>query len=366
MIAIIISNLFRRRARTLLTALGVGVGVAMMVGLLSLSQGIKDSAAELIHLGGSDLGLFQAGASDPTASVLPESLAERLKRSPEITAATPVLLLVEAVKQQPSAVLFGVQPGSFFMRNMVYLEGGPPRGAELAVGEVLAKELHLTLGSHLAVDGRQLPVVGIYRTGILYEDSGGALELHFAQTLAGRTGEATLFAVELGPGVKAEVAGKRLEKELPGITAITTPEQAARAGANGALIGNATDVIIVVALIVGGISVTNTMVMATIERQGELALLATVGWTPLQVGALIVGEGVAVSMLGAAVGLLLGVLGSKGLVLSLGVGRLVSPSVTAWGLGKGLLVGIAIGVLGGIYPAWRAVRMPPLKGLARV
>jgi len=363
---IIISNLFRRRARTVLTALGVGVGVAMMVALLSISQGIKESAAGLIHLGGSDLGLFQSGVSDPTASVLPESLGARLARNQLITAATPVLLLVEAVKRQPSAVVFGVRPGSFFMHDMVYLEGGPPRGRAVAVGEVLAKELHLAIGSQLTVNGQRLPVVGVYRTGIVYEDSGATLELAYAQRLAGRADEATLFAVQLGPGVKAETAGRRLERELPGIMAITTPEQAARAGANGALIGNATDVIIVVALIVGGISVTNTMVMATIERQGELALLSTVGWTPRQVGTLIVGEGVAISLLGAAVGLVLGVLGSKGLVLSLGVGRLVSPSVTAWGLGKGLLVGVAIGIVGGIYPAWRAVRMPPLKGLARV
>jgi putative ABC transport system permease protein len=69
--------------------------------------------------------------------------------------------------------------------------------------------------------------------------------------------------------------------------------------------------------------------------------------------------------MGAAIGLLLGVLGSQGLVEGLGVGAYVSPSVTAWGLGRGLLVGIAIGVLGGIYPAWRVTRMAPLRGLAR-
>ena len=49
----------------------------------------------------------------------------------------------------------------------------------------------------------------------------------------------------------------------------------------------------------------------------------------------------------------------------MGVGAYVSPSVTAWGLGRGLLVGVTIGVLGGLYPAWRITRMTPLQGLAR-
>jgi putative ABC transport system permease protein len=89
------------------------------------------------------------------------------------------------------------------------------------------------------------------------------------------------------------------------------------------------------------------------------------GWSPQRVATLVVGEGIGVSLLGAAIGLLLGVIGSQLLVDAIGVGAYVSPSITAWGLGRGLLVGVSIGVLGGLYPAWRVTRMPPLKGLAR-
>jgi putative ABC transport system permease protein len=365
MLALIANNLMRRRARTLLTALGVAVGVAMIVALLALTQGLQSSAAGLIHLGGSDLGVFQAGVSDPTASMLPESLAQRLDHNPLVERATPIVLLVEAIPGQPAAVTFGVRPGSFFMRNLVFLSGGAPAPGQVALGEALAHALHAHPGARVRVKGATATVSGVYRTGILYEDSGAVIPLAAAQALNSRSGEATLIAVQLAPGSPARRAGARLERELPGTEVISTPEQAARAGANGVLISNAVNVIIVVALIVGGISVTNTMVMATMERQGELALLATVGWSARQVGGLIIGEGIAVSLLGAALGLLLGVLGSLGLVAGLGVSSYVTPVITAWGLGRGLLVGIAIGVLGGLYPAWRATRLPPLKGLAR-
>ena len=98
--------------------------------------------------------------------------------------------------------------------------------------------------------------------------------------------------------------------------------------------------IVIIALVIGAISVTNTMAMSVLERQGELALLSTVGWSDARVAALVIGEGIGVSVLGAAIGLVLGVLGSLLLVDVMGVGAYVSPSMTAWGLGRGLLVGV--------------------------
>ena len=123
--------------------------------------------------------------------------------------------------------------------------------------------------------------------------------------------------------------------------------------------------IVFLALVIGAISVTNTIAMSVLERQGELALLSTIGWSDARVATLVIGEGVGVSVLGAAIGLFLGVLGSLLLVDVMGVSTYVSPSITAWGLGRGLIVGVLIGVLGGLYPAWRVTRMTPLRGLAR-
>ncbi len=156
-----------------------------------------------------------------------------------------------------------------------------------------------------------------------------------------------------------------ITRQFPHTIVIATGEEAARAGANGALIHNATLVIVIIALVLGAVSVTNTMAMSVLERQGELALLSTVGWSNPRIAALVIGEGVGVSVLGAAIGLVLGVLGSLLLVDLMGVGAYVAPSVTAWGLGRGLIVGVTIGVLGGLYPAWRVTRITPLQGLAR-
>ncbi len=366
MLSIITTNLLRRRTRTLFTAAGIAVGIATIVALLSFTQGLKETAAGLAHLGGSGLGVFQSNVSDPTASILPASLVGRLAAEPYVARATPLVLLVEGIKGEPGAVTFGADPRGFFARSLVIVAGARQVApeSEALVGDRLAARRHLAPGDILTVSGHTYRVAGIYHSGILFEDSGAVLSLAQSRLLAARPEEETDVVVDLSSRTHAGAAAKAIEHGFPGTQVISDPQQALRAGANGTLISKAILVIVVMALIVGAIGVANTMAMSILERQGELGLLSTVGWSPRRVATLVLGEGVAVSMLGAMAGLLFGVIGGDLLVRALGVSAYVSPAVTAWGLGRGLLVGFAIGVLGGIYPAWRVTHMQPLKVLA--
>jgi putative ABC transport system permease protein len=297
--------------------------------------------------------------------VLQTTLVTRLDRNPDIASATPLVLIVGKVPASPSAFVFGADLQGFFARRLVYASGGPPSSGAIAVSDGLAASLHLKLGARLLVDGHRFSVSGVYHSGVTYEDQGAVLPLATAQAITGLLGEATTIPVERAPGASTAAATRAIEHEFQGTQVIADPGEAARAGANGALIHSATLVIIIIALILGAISVTNTMAMSVLERQGELALLSTVGWSAPRVAALVIGEGIGVSLLGAAIGLVFGVLGSLLLIKLIGAGAYVSPQITAWGLGRGLLVGVSIGVLGGIYPAWRVTRMAPLKGLSR-
>ena len=74
--ALIWTNLLRRRARSLLTAVGVSLGVGLIVALLSISAGVQSAVNNVIHLGGADFGLFQGQVTQLTSSLLPDHLAE--------------------------------------------------------------------------------------------------------------------------------------------------------------------------------------------------------------------------------------------------------------------------------------------------
>src|SRR5215211_9090924 len=142
MAGLVFTNLARRKARAAATALGIALGVATIVALLSVGSGLKRTAGELVHLGQADMGIFQSGVSDPTASVLPTPLATRLERRPDVAEATPLLLVIEGVRQEPAAVVFGAEPEGFFRRRLVVTQGNGGGGAigprRILVGDKLA------------------------------------------------------------------------------------------------------------------------------------------------------------------------------------------------------------------------------------
>ena len=178
MLALVVSNVLRHRTRSVATAFGIALGVGTIVALLSVGAGLKQAAGQLIHLGRADLGVFQSGVQDPTASLLPVSLAERLQQRPDVALATPMLLVVGEVEGSPAAIAFGVQPGGFVARRLVMTQGRPGlHPGDILVGDRLARELHLHPGSRLRVRRREFRVTGIYHSGIFFQDSGATLDL---------------------------------------------------------------------------------------------------------------------------------------------------------------------------------------------
>ncbi|HUE28165.1 MAG TPA: ABC transporter permease [Solirubrobacteraceae bacterium] len=365
MIGLIGANVWRRKARTFLTALGIAVGVGAVVALLALSTGLNNTAAQFVHLGRADLGLFQRDAGDPTSSVLPLSLLGRLERQPEVASATPIQLVIGAVPNQPQAIVLGLDPAGFATRQLVITAGAPASAGRVLVGDQLAGQARVGPGGRLRLGSRNFEVAGVYHSGLSYEDGGVVTTLGDAQSLAGRTPqEVTTFAVKLTPEVPLASAERRLARAFPGLLPIADPSEAVRAGANTVLITKAVLLMAVLALIIGALAVANTMLAALLERRRELALLSAIGWSAPQLGTLVLGEALAVSLLGTGIGLVLGLAASKLLPGVLGLSGFISPALTAWGLGRAVLIGILIGTLGAIYPIWRVTRTRPAAALA--
>lgn len=366
MLALILANLRRRTARTALTAAGIAVGVASVVALLSLSTGLTRTAGQLIHLGRADLGLFQADAGDPTTSVLPLSLLPRVSAEPYVSEATPIQLASSVVSGSPAAVVFGIEPGSFVGRRLVFTSGRRPGAGQAAIGDLLAAQLHLGPGSSVRLGHERFTVSGVYHSGTAFQDQGVITSLAAAQRLAGRTPqEVTTIAVRVPPQVPVSTAQRKLLRAFPGLQAISTPDEALRAGANSQLISKAVVLIVVLALIIGVLAVANTMLAAVLERRRELALLATIGWSSKQLAGLVLGEAVAVSLLGTGLGLLLGYLASGFLPPALGLQSFISAQLTVWTLGRAMLIGVLIGLVGAIFPVWRVARTWSAASLAQ-
>lgn len=365
MLGMVGANLARRWGRTILTGVGVAVGVTTIVALLALTGGLSRSAGDLARLGRADFGVFQSGLADLTASSLPDSVVQRIRAVPGVAAAAPIQIVANTVAADSGTLIYGAEPDSFLARRLVLVSGRDAAGRELMVGSEAARRLHVVPGQQLVIAGRAMPVAGIYRSGISLEDSGVVLPLSLTQQLSRRPGEVSMVAVSIAPGYRETDVERAVQRNIPGTLALGDPSEVARVDTNGRIISKAAVIIAVLALLLGAVVVINTMAMAIIERRTEFGVLAAVGWTRARIARLILGETVAVSLTGAAIGLGLGVLASELLVNLLTAATFVSPSITLWVLGRGLLVGFALGVLGALFALWQIMRLPALKALQR-
>ena len=349
--SLIWKNLLRRPARTVFTAVGVGLGVGLIVALLAITNGVRRTAADLMHVGRADFGLYQAEVSDFTRSLLAEGLAAKVAADPGVAAVAKVKLLVDG-----GLLVFGLDPHEFAYRRLVVVAG--------TRGDVMAgdhSEKHL--GDIVSVAGRPFTVVGIYHSGDRFEDLGIALPLHTVEALAKRPGEITSIGVtvKLGQNVKAVAA--RLQRHYPGIAAITEPGQAIKVDTSSRLIISTGWIVSILALIVGGIGVTNTMAMSVFERTREIGILRAVGWPALRVGVMIVSEAVGICLIALGVGCGLGILAADLFVGRSALSGLISPTYTASTFIWGLVFALGVGLLGALYPAWRAIRLAPIEAL---
>jgi putative ABC transport system permease protein len=264
-----------------------------------------------------------------------------------------VKLLVDRGK-----LVFGLDPKEFAYRRFVVLHGR--RGTAMA-GDHSGRRV----GDAFTVGRRRFVVQGIYHSGDHFEDLGYVLPLPVVEQLAGRPGELTSIGVSVKLGSNAKAVARSLERRFPGVVAIDEPGQAIKVDTSSRVIISTGWIISILALIVGGIGVTNTMAMAVFERVREIGILRAVGWRTSRIAALVVCEAIGICLLALAIGCALGVLAAELFVGHSALSDLIQPSFTASTFAWGLAFALGVGLLGAAYPTWRAIRLEPIEALRR-
>ncbi|NJN83676.1 MAG: ABC transporter permease [Caldilineaceae bacterium] len=358
----ILKNLWRRGTRSLLTVLGIAIGVAAVVALGAMAQGITQNYGNALGLS-NDLLVTQANSYDVVFSNLDQELGDRIQGIPDVGNVDAGVFSWIAVGDIPYFLVYGYEPNSVAMGHYRIVEGKPVTSPkQIAIGRRGADALSLGVDDTLRIYGIPYRIVGIYETGQGMEESGGVVTLEDAQTIAQKQRQVSLFQVGLRRGANREQVMARIENLDSELTVSTSSDYEGNQQWTASLQGLAWG-IAAIAILIGGLGMMSAMVMSVLERTREIGTLRAVGWSRWQVLRMIMGESILLSLTGGLLGIVLGVFLAWSAAQIPGVGAFLEGSFSASIFVQGLVTALALGLVGGIYPAWTAANLQPVEAL---
>ena len=364
--ALIVKNLFRQRMRTTLTAVGIAVGIATVVALGVTTSGLRAASAEFVRSGGADFMVAQKGASDLSFSAVPERDWRTIEARPDVERATGVLFEVAHVGSNPFFLYFGYEPQALRRLGIRPVVGrllASEGGREALLGTKAASAVGVSVGQTIVLDGTSFRIVGLYRTGDLWQDSGAIVPLATAQRLSSKKNVVTAVHVVTARGDDPRELADALERDFPRLVAIESAADYGKVDQGFRILDAVNLAVSLLAVGIGAIGVMNTMIMSVFERTREIGVLRAVGWRGSRIVRMILLESAALCVVGAVVGVLLGILAARAILLVPAVSTFLTPAYTAQVFVRALVVGLVVAFAGALYPAIRAVRLSPMEAL---
>jgi len=376
------SGLRSRKIRAALSALGIAIGIAAMVGVLGLSESSKsDLLAELDELG-TNLLTVQAGTGFGAGDgALPDESDEMIARIGTVSgtaAVSPIDTKVYRNEFVPPGETGGITVAAADPNLLDTLHGSVADGVFLdetntdyplaVVGSVAAERLGITNLDEpvlVYIGDQYVEVVGILNEFPLAPDldrsvmiSEGAAEAFYADDVVPST-----IYVRVQPDridETRDVLPATADPEDPAEVEVSRPSDLIEAQAAAE---SAFDALFLglgaVALLVGGIGIANVMVIAVIERRGEIGLRRAIGATRAHIRHQFLTEALILAALGGAAGVAIGVGVTVAYATSQDWAVIIPPQATVGGFAAAL----AIGAIAGLYPAMRAAKLPPTEAL---
>jgi putative ABC transport system permease protein len=388
--------LTERRARALLTIVGIAIGPLALVMISSVIDGYGEYVISQIEgLGQNAIVLFPESGYKFTQNDL-----SVIRSIPHVKRAEPFYTLQAQVKvgmQTKVVFVYAIPVDVVFeaIRGLELLNGSIPSDVEYlkaivghriayddngnevySLGDVLTITYLRTTGGRTEVKRASITVAGILRefggAFILSPDTTIFLPLSAGQRVLGLSEWSGVFVLVESSTYVPEVM-KVLQDAYRGSASIISFQSIANIV--NSVIGAMNFISFAASLSAFAVAIAGvaaTMITSVIERTREIGLLKSLGFTNLQVLLMILMESIVMSLIGGVIGMALGVVGAHILALRGFEIRAVAtavmvirapPKITITNIGRATVLTMLIGVAGGIFPAYRASKIPPAVAL---
>jgi putative ABC transport system permease protein len=384
----VLRDIFRRKGRSILTMSGIAVGVFALVVLGAIAENSNVYVSKLVGYYSHAIVVTEendanwvgmANGNRPLSMQTVEQIGQHAgvdSVSPQVN----MLYDVGYLSVIPPMVL-GTEPGSKDYESFTLSEGRGLQSGEshtAVLGPDLAKQLKVKLGETIDVRGQEFEVVGLLdRTYVNLLDSSVFVSLADAQNLyvgsLPKTFQATVKPQDLvvqamvyvKPGVDPDALAAELSREVSGIRATGPAAMMKTVNSLLSLLNVVVGAIAALALLIGALSVVNTMMMSVSERTREIGVKRALGASRSRVAREVLLESAVMAGLGGLGGLAIGAMVAFGLNAAI----VAATGTTVFVLTARLAIGaiafaMFLGAIGGLYPARHASRLDPATALA--
>jgi ABC-type antimicrobial peptide transport system permease subunit len=359
----VLRNLWRRKTRTLLTMLGIAIGVAAVVAFSAFGEGWATGFEKTMSTADADLTVGQKDAVMLMLSTVEAQVGDEIKQISGVAQISGVVIGFLSMPESPYFIVIGQDPRGFAVKHYRIVEGQSlSLRRQMIIGKTTAKNFKKSIGENFRINDVPYRVVGIYETGVSFEDGGAVIGLADAQRAFEKNQKVSYLAIKLEDIRRVDEIKDEIETRWPELTATRSGETTTQSDTLG-LFRSFGWFLGIFAVIVGGLGMMNTTLMSVFERTREIGVLRAVGWRRRRVVGMILGESVTLALLGGILGILLGIGLTRATSLLPAVETLLSGILTPTIYLQAIATALLLGTVGGIYPAWRAAQLSPVEAM---
>jgi len=382
-LSLVVKNPFRNKTRSALAIVGIAIGIMVIVALGMVTGGLENSTQSTLKAGAAEITILQTGSNSfGSGGTLNESLVTSIlsingvKDTAGILRASNTSTTTATLNSNSSQGGFGPEGVSItgIDLNKLSLIGidsvngtafSNSSTDEVIIGKTAAQSLNKTVGDTINLYGKDFKVTGTFETGNFITDAGIMMPLSTLQNLTSNKNKVSNILVKVTDNANVTTVSQSIEDAYPNQLTTTTAEAtASRINQGLSFIDTASWAISLLAIFIGAVGVINTMIMSVYERTREIGVLKAVGWKDRRILGMILGESIVLTLIAFIVGTVVAVVGVELiLALSPSVGGIIKPSFAYDIFLRAFIVAFLVGVLGGLYPAYRASRLSPTEAL---
>ncbi|MEG3224308.1 MAG: ABC transporter permease [Methanobacteriales archaeon Met13] len=380
-LSLMVKNPFRNKTRSSLAIIGIAIGIMVIIALGMVTGGLKASTQSTLKAGAAEISVVQTGSGDFGGGRINESRIADVQKINGVKDAAGTLRATNtsSAASSQSGVPSPSSGGSFGFsvtgidRNKLSLAGvDSVNGAlysdgsanEVILGKTAAEELQKNVGDTIVLFGKDFTITGIYETGNFITDGGAFMSLTTLQNLTNNATQVSSIAVKVNENANVTQVSNTIQNTYPNELSTTSAASMANRMNNAlSTIDMASWAISILAIVIGGVGVVNTMIMSVYERTREIGVLKAVGWKDRRILSMILGESVVLTLIAAVVGTVVAVVGVVILLSVSSIGGVITPSYSPDIFLRAFAVAFAVGIIGGLYPAYRASRLSPTEAL---